>query len=136
MGRREITPAFLYLPRDSRFASRRYAPGTPYGSWRWNAYAKLAALPHPLGDDADAVDAGAPGGVDHAHNGPVRQRCCTGDEHRLVGAGGVDRSQAAFELLERDVLMVDADSAVGCILEDDLFGSRDGLLRLRRQLTI
>ena len=30
---------FVYFS-DNRFARIRYAPVTPYGSWRWNAYAK------------------------------------------------------------------------------------------------
>lgn len=30
----------LALPSDSRFAIRRYAPATPNGNCRWNAYAQ------------------------------------------------------------------------------------------------
>src|SRR5437660_12159541 len=80
---------------------------------------RAGRLPHPFGDDADLLDAGAFGSIDDVDDVLVAQRPRTGDEHRLVFALLVDVAKALFQLLNRDILLVDGDVPIGRVLEYD-----------------
>ena len=94
---------------------------------------------HAFGDDADFLDTGAFGGVDHVNDFAVAQRARAHDEHRLVLALLEDAAQAIFEFGERDVVVVDRDVLVGGVAEHNLRDVDLGLLGglgFRRQVDV
>ena len=77
-------------------------------------------LPHAGRHDPDFLDAGPLRRVDDLDDVAVAKRFRAGDEHRLVLALGEDVAQPALELLDRDILLVDRDAAIGRVVEQDL----------------
>src|SRR5947207_6114799 len=67
----------------------------------------LATAAHLFGDDADLLDAGALGGVDHGNDFAVAKLAIAGDEHRLFLARLEDVAEARLEILERHRLVTD-----------------------------
>src|SRR5438067_8542942 len=129
----------------SRHKKRRPAMGRPRRILIPNSKFLIASrggasgLAHAFGDDADLLDAGALGGVDHVDDVAVAQRAGRDDEHRLVLALVEDVAQPRLELGQRHVLLVDGQTLVGGVIDHDLADvGRDvgGLLALRRQVDV
>src|SRR5829696_2975761 len=111
--------ATAFLPWRSTQKKRR---GSPRRSQSMCSGRLVAGRPGPhfLGDDADLLHAGALGRVDHRDDVGVPQRAGGSDEHRLFLTHFKNAAEFAFEVGQRDGLLVDGDLTVRGVLQHDL----------------